>query len=211
MMHPKTVAVLILLLLSAISDSVAQSPHGAWVDIVPMTRRLFGANDVSDIALAVGWSSNTTANGWRALVGLDLSEETQDSFGTTITNRNRQTHIRFGRRWRMGDPAAERKCWLNLGLDGLHSSDHIGSESSNIDFSSTNETTETRAGLSGVMGIQCRLSTGFHLVTEARLDAVYTREKVRVFDSFGGNFNQDNDGWNTVLNPPLQLMLVLDL
>ncbi|MBL6646243.1 MAG: hypothetical protein ISP55_07315 [Flavobacteriales bacterium] len=176
-----------------------------------MTRRLFGANDVSDIALAVGWSSNTTANGWRALVGLDLSEETQDSFGTTITNRNRRTHIRFGRRWRMGDPAAERKCWLNLGLDGLHSSDHIGSESSNIDFSSTNETTETRAGLSGVMGIQCRLSTGFHLVTEARLDAVYTREKVRVFDSFGGNFNQDNDGWNTVLSPPLQLMLVLDL
>lgn len=211
MMHPKNLAVLSLLLLSAMSDSAAQSQNGAWVDIVPMTRRLFGANDVSDIALAVGWSSNTTSDGWRALVGLDLSEETQDSFGTTVTNRNRRTLIRFGRRWRMGDSTAERVCWLNLGLDGLHSTNHLGSESSNVDFSSTNETTETRAGLSGVMGIQCRLSTGFHLVTEARLDAVYTREKVRVFDSFGGNFSQENNGWNTVLNPPLQLMIVLDL
>ena len=211
MMHLKNVAVLSMLIVSVLSDSAAQSQHGAWVDVVPMTRRLFGANDAQDIALAVGWSSNTTSDGWRALVGLDLSEETQDSFGTTITNRNRRTHIRFGRRWRMGQANTERACWLNLGLDGLHSSNHIGSESSNPDFSSTNKTTETRAGFSGVMGVQCRLAPGFHLVTEARLDAVYTHEKVRVSDSFGGNFNQDNRGWNAILNPPIQLLLVLDL
>lgn len=211
MMHPKITAILVLLLLLTGAETAAQSQHGAWVDVVPMTRRLFGANDAPDIAIAAGWSSSTAADGWRMLIGLNLGTTTQDNFGTTITNRSRQTHLRFGRRWRMGEAVAERSCWLNLGLDGLYSTDHIGSESRNIDFSSTNETTETRIGLSGVMGVQCRLAPGFHLVTEARLDAAYTQEKVHVFDSFGGNFNQDNRGWNALLNPPLQLMLVLDL
>jgi len=211
MLHPKSTVILGLLVLLTGAETAAQSQHGAWVDVIPMTRRLFGANDASDIAIAVGWSSSTTSDGWRALVGLDLGAETQENFGTTITNRTRRTHIRVGRRWRMGEPDPDRTCWLNLGLDGLHSTDHIGSESSNIDFTSNNETTETMAGISGVMGVQCRLGQGFHLVTEARLDAVYTHEKVRVFDSFGGNFSQDNKGWNTDLNPPLQLMLVLDL
>lgn len=211
MMHPKSAILLCLLMATAAQEATAQSQHGAWVDIVPMTRRLFGANDAQDIAVAVGWSSNTTSDGWRALVGFDLSQETQDSFGTTIINRNRRTEVRLGRRWRTGDSSVERVCWLTLGLDALHATDYIGSESSNIDFSSTNETTETQAGISGVMGVQCRLAPGFHLVTEARLDAVYTREKVNVFDSFGGIFEQDNRGWNALLDPPLQLMLVLDL
>lgn len=72
---------LLALALTLQSNGFAQ--HGAWVDIVPMTRNLFGADDAQDLSFAVGWSSSTTGNGWRSLVGFDLGQESQDSFGTT--------------------------------------------------------------------------------------------------------------------------------
>ena len=64
---------LLALALTLQSNGFAQ--HGAWVDIVPMTRNLFGADDAQDLSFAVGWSSSTTGNGWRSLVGFDLGQE----------------------------------------------------------------------------------------------------------------------------------------
>ena len=207
----KPAALCTLLLIATVQESLSQSEHGAWVDVVPMTRRLFGADDLQGLAVAVGWSSSTTSDGWRALIGLNMGQETLDSFGTEVNISTRDVDVRAGRRWRARKTDEDRPCWLNLGVDGLFRQNHIGSESNNLDFSSSNETTLSSAGLSAVLGIQCRLSTGFHLVTEARMDAVFTQEKTRVWDSFSGEFTGQDNGWNTQLSPPLQLMLVLDL
>lgn len=197
------------LVLSASTCTLAQS--GIWVDIVPMTRRLFGADDAQDVAFAIGWSAQPNAAGFRTLVGFDLGEETQDSFGTTIITRNRRINLRSGYRWRLGDTADDRICWATLGIDLLLNGDHIGTESSNLDFTSTNTTTTMETGLGGVLGVQCRIAEGFHLVTEARMDAVYLRENTRISDNFGGDFEETDNGWNARLNPPLQLMLVISL
>lgn len=197
------------LVLSAGSTTLAQS--SVWVDVVPMTRRLFGADNGQDVALAIGWSAQPTAAGFRTLLGFDIGQETQDSFGTTIITRNRRANLRTGYRWRMGDASDERLCWATVGIDLLMNGNHIGTESSNLDFTSTNTTTTMETGLGGVLGIQCRIASGFHLVTEARMDALYLRETTRVSDSFGGDFEETDNGWQAQLNPPLQLMLVISL
>lgn len=209
MPHP-TLSIPVLLFALA-TGITAHAQHGAWVDIVPLTRNLFGADDAQDLSFAVGWSSRTTDDGWRTLVGFDLGEETQDSFGTTIITTNRRMDIRAGRRWRMGNPDGARVCWINLGADLLLESNHVGTESFNLDFNSTNTTNTIESGLSGVLGVQCRITEGFHLITEARLDAVYLTEHTRISDSFGGTFEEIDNGWNARLFPPLQLLLVLDL
>ena len=208
---PSPIRSVALLALALTLQSNGFAQHGAWVDIVPMTRNLFGADDAQDLSFAVGWSSSTTGNGWRSLIGFDLGQESQDSFGTTITTTNRRMDLRAGRRWRVGEPDVDRPCWIHLGVDLLIESDHVGTESSNLDFQSTNTTTTVESGLSGVLGIQCRITDGFHLVTEARMDGVYVSEITRVSDSFGGNFEEIDSGWNARLTPPLQLLLVLDL
>lgn len=197
------------LVLSAGTTTLAQS--SVWVDVVPMTRRLFGADNGQDVALAIGWSAQPTAAGFRTLLGFDVGQETQDSFGTTIITRNRRANLRTGYRWRMGDASDERLCWATVGIDLLLNGNHIGTESSNLDFTSTNTTTTMETGLGGVLGIQCRIASGFHLVTEARMDALYLRETTRVSDSFGGDFEETDNGWQAQLNPPLQLMLVISL
>lgn len=197
------------LVLSAGSTTLAQS--SVWVDVVPMTRRLFGADNGQDVALAIGWSAQPTAAGFRTLLGFDIGQETQDSFGTTIITRNRRANLRTGYRWRMGDASDERLCWATVGIDLLMNGNHIGTESSNLDFTSTNTTTTMETGIGGVLGIQCRIASGFHLVTEARMDALYLRETTRVSDSFGGDFEETDNGWQAQLNPPLQLMLVISL
>ena len=195
--------------LSTVTSTLAQS--GIWVDVVPMTRRLFGADDAQDVAFGIGWSAQPTASGLRTLIGFDLGQETQDSFGTTIITRNRRANLRTGYRWRIGEASEERLCWATVGIDLLLNGNHIGTESSNLDFRSTNTTTTIETGLGGVLGVQCRIADGFHLVTEARMDAVYLRETIRISDNFGGNFEETDNGWNARLNPPLQLMLVISL
>ena len=202
---------LLLLSLALHLQATGLAQSGAWLDIVPMTRNLFGADDAQDLSFAVGWSSATTDNGWRALVGFDLSEETQDNFGTTITTTNRRMDLRVGRRWRMDNPEDNRPCWINLGTDLVIESEHVGTESSNLDFTSSNVTNSARSGISGVLGVQCRITKGFHIITEARMDAVYISDVTRVSDSFGGSFEQVDNGWNARITPPLQLLLVLDL
>ena len=195
--------------LSTVTSTLAQS--GIWVDVVPMTRRLFGADDAQDVAFGIGWSAQPTAAGFRTLIGFDLGQETQDSFGTTIITRNRRANLRTGYRWRLGEASEERLCWATVGIDLLLNGNHIGTESSNLDFRSTNTTTTIETGLGGVLGVQCRIADGFHLVTEARMDGVYLRETNRISDNFGGNFEETDNGWNARLNPPLQLMLVISL
>ena len=197
------------LVLSAGTTTLAQS--SVWVDVVPMTRRLFGADNGQDVALAIGWSAQPTAAGFRTLLGFDVGQETQDSFGTTIITRNHRANLRTGYRWRLGEASEERLCWATVGIDLLMNGNHIGTESSNLDFTSTNTTTTMETGLGGVLGIQCRIASGFHLVTEARMDALYLRETTRVSDSFGGDFEETDNGWQAQLNPPLQLMLVISL
>ena len=208
---PSALRPLLMLTLCLTLGTSSHAQSGAWLDIVPMTRNLFGADDAQDLSFAVGWSSATTDDGWRALVGFDLSEETQDNFGTAITTTNRRIDLRIGRRWRMDDPEEDRTCWINLGTDLLLESDHIGTESSNPNFTSSNTTNSLRSGFSGVLGIQCRITRGFHIITEARMDAVYISDITRVSDSFGGSFEQVDNGWNARISPPLQLLLVLDL
>lgn len=206
-----TLRPLLMVLLCLVLNHSTRAQRGAWLDIVPMTRNLFGADDAQDLSFAVGWSTATTDDGWRALVGFDLSEETQDNFGTAITTTNRRIDLRVGRRWRMDDPAEDRTCWINLGTDLLLESDHIGTESSSPDFTSSNTTNSLRSGFSGVLGVQCRITRGFHIITEARMDAVYISDITRVSDSFGGDFEQVDNGWNARITPPLQLLLVLGL
>lgn len=208
---PTALRPLFILLLCLTLSNSTRAQRGAWLDIVPMTRNLFGADDAQDLSFAVGWSSTTTDDGWRALVGFDLSEETQDNFGTAITTTNRRIDLRIGRRWRMDNREEDRTCWINLGTDLLLESDHIGTESSNPNFTSSNVTNSVRSGFSGVLGVQCQVARGFHIITEARMDAVYISDFTRVSDSFGGNFEQVDNGWNARITPPLQLLLVLDL
>ena len=206
-----TLRPVLTLLFCLTMNTSTSAQRGAWLDIVPMTRNLFGAEGAEDLSFAVGWSSATTDDGWRALVGFDLSEETQDNFGTAITTTNRRIDLRIGHRWRMDDPEEDRTCWINLGTDLLLESDHIGTESISPSFTSSNTTNSLRSGFSGVLGVQCRITRGFHIITEARMDAVYISDITRVSDSFGGSFEQIDNGWNARISPPLQLLLVLDL
>ena len=208
---PVRCALCALFSLFLLQDLAAQGSSGVWVDAVPMTRRLFGANDASDIALSAGWSSNTTANGWRALIGFDTGKETQDNFGTLVTTSNHQVDVRAGRWWMKTADDAKSAVRLSWGIDAVFKLNNVAAHSENVDFSASNETTNTASGLSGVLGVQWDLAPGFHLVTEARLDALYTNETTRLWDSFSGEFKQQADGWNSNLNPPLQLLLVLDL
>ena len=88
-----TLRPLLMVLLCLVLNHSTRAQRGAWLDIVPMTRNLFGADDAQDLSFAVGWSTATTDDGWRALVGFDLSEETQDNFGTAITTTNRRIDL----------------------------------------------------------------------------------------------------------------------
>ena len=94
-------------------------------------------------------------------------------------------------------------------MDAVFNLEHIGSSSNNVDFNSTNNTSLIESGLSGVLGISCRITEGFFFVTEARMDALYVMETVKISDSFGGDFNTTTFGWSSQLTPPLQLMLAL--
>ena len=203
---PQTLSV--FLLLTAFN---AQAQNSAWVDIVPMTRQLLGADDASDIALAVGWGTPVESTGWRGLIGFNMGEETQDNFGTTVTTRNVRFDVRAGRRWRASDAASDKPVALFYGLDLVVHHDLLRTEGRNFDFTSTNSTTELETGVSGVLGLQCKLAEGFHLVTEVRMDAVYLTETIRVSDNFSGEFKETDNGWRARLTPPLQLMLVLGL
>jgi hypothetical protein len=201
---------LLLLPLLILTDFTAQAQSNVWVDMVPMTRRLLGSAN-EDVQLGIGWSSNAEEDGWRALAGLSLENRVEDSFGTEIQTNNRDFSLRFGRRWRRGENEPPKPCWIHLGLDAVFNLEHIGSSSNNVDFNSTNNTSLIESGLSGVLGISCRITEGFFFVTEARMDALYVMETVKISDSFGGDFNNTTFGWSSQLTPPLQLMLALRL
>ena len=202
---------LVLALLLALHATPGAAQGNAWVDIVPMTRQLLGADDASDIALALGWGTNADADGWRVLTGFNFGQETQDNFGTTITTRNQRFDLRMGRRWRSGEAKAEGPVAVFTGADVLLSHDLLRTESRNLDFNSTNSTTVLESGLSAVLGVQCQLTDRLQLVTEVRMDAVYITETDRVSDNFSGEFKEVDEGWQARLTPPLQLMLVLGL
>ena len=201
---------LLLLPLLILTDFTSQAQSSVWVDVVPMTRRLLGAaND--DVQLGIGWSSNAETDGWRALAGVSMETRLEDSFGTEIQTNNRDLSLRLGRRWRRGENEPPKTCWIHMGLDAVFSLEHIGSTSTNVDFTSTNNTNLIQSGFSGVLGISCRIAEGFLLVTEARVDALYVSETTKIFDSFGGDFSSASYGWSSQLTPPLQLMLALRL
>ena len=198
-------------LLAASAMELSAQSHAIWVDVVPMTRRLFGAENESGNRMTAGWSSNLSDSGWRVLVGASASQETQDSFGTSITTKNQDMAVRAGHRWftrSQGDAPACRPVW---GADVIFRRDHIGTTSSNIDFTATNPTTDTQAGVSGIIGIDLRLAPKLHLVTEVRFDAVYRRELNVQEDNFSGRFEQLDNGWQAQLDPPLQLYVALGL
>ena len=137
---------------------------------------------------------------------LQLWSETRDNFGTTITTLNQRVDLRVGRRWRSGEAESTGPVALFTGLDVVFGHDLLKTESQNVDFRSTNSTTVLESGLSGVLGVQCRLTPQLHLVTEVRMDAVYITETDRVSDNFSGEFRK----WTmrqARLTPPLQLML----
>jgi hypothetical protein len=201
---------LLLLPLLILTDFTAQAQSNVWVDMVPMTRRLLGSAN-EEVNLGIGWSSNAEEDGWRALAGVSLENRVEDSFGTEIQTNNRDFSLRFGRRWRRGEITPQKPCWIHLGLDAVFNLEHIGSTSSNADFNSVNNTNLIQSGVSGVLGISCRIAEGFILVTEARLDALNVIETVKISDSFGGDFSNTTHGWSTELTPPLQLMLALRL
>ena len=198
------------ILAASITEVKAQS-HAIWVDVVPVTRRLFGAENEQGSRMTAGWSSNLSGNGWRAIIGASASQETQDSFGTSITTKNQDLGLRAGRRWfskAEGDAPSCRPVW---GADVICRRSHIGTTSSNIDFTATNTTTQTEAGLSGIIGIDLRLAPKLHLVTEVRFDAVYQHESNVQEDNFSGRFEQVDNGWRARLDPPLQLYVALGL
>lgn len=200
-----------LSLILAFSASPSAAQGSAWVDIVPMTRQLLGADDASDIALALGWSTDANATGWRVLTGFNFGQETQDNFGTSITTRNQRLDLRVGRRWRSTEEGAEGPVTLFTGADVVLGHDLLRTESRNLDFNSTNSTTVLESGLSAVLGVQCQLADRLHLVTEVRMDAVFIQETDRIQDNFSGEFKEVDEGWEARLTPPLQLMLVLGL
>lgn len=202
---------LLLSLLALMWTDLSAQGHSVWMDLVPMTRRLLGAEAEAQFRMTAGWSSNLEGNGWRVLAGIAASQETQDSFGTTITTRNQAIGTRVGRRWFTGnddDPARCRPVW---GADVVIDRHHISTQSSNADFSSSNTTTLHEAGISGVIGVDLRLAPRLHLIAETRLDALYSHELNVQEDNFSGRFEQRDEGWRTRLDPPLQLFLALGL
>jgi len=201
----------LILALFTVGWAPAQAQNQVWIDIVPMTRQLLGADDATDLALAAGWGTDAAQDGWRGLIGFNFGQETQDNFGTTITTLNQRVDLRVGRRWRSGEAESTGPVALFTGLDVVFGHDLLRTESQNLDFRSTNSTTVLESGLSGVLGIQCRLTPQLHLVTEVRMDAVYITETDRVSDNFSGEFKEVDHGWQARLTPPLQLMLVLGL
>ena len=98
-----------------------------------------------------------------------------------------------------------------MGADLFLNRDHIGSESSNPDFSTNSSTNTQELGISAVLGVNLELAPRLHLVCEARLDGAYQLAVDRQEDSFGGSFEQRNSGWRTRLDPPLQLFVILGL
>lgn len=201
---------LAVLALSTSWTSLAQ--HAIWVDAVPVTRRLFGAAQEADMNLTTGWSSNNQDNGWRALVGFALSNESTDNFGTEVTTKNQGLALRAGYRWFSSSEADKQpRCRPVWGVDAITSREHIKTTSSNADFSSSFATTESNWGLSGVLGVNLMLAPKIHLVMETRLDGVYQAESTVQEDSFGGEFEQTNSGWKAQLNAPLSLFVSLGL
>ena len=66
-------------------------------------------------------------------------------------------------------------------------------------------------GLSGVLGADLMLAPKLHLIIETRLDGFYRTEKTVQSDSFGGDFEQSDWGWEAQLNAPLSLYVALGL
>lgn len=189
------------------------SQHNAvWVDAVPVTRHLFGAAPDTDVNLAAGWNSNIQGNGWRTLVGFAVSSETTDSFGTQVKTNSQNLSLRAGYRWfsssKDGTQARCRPVW---GIDALSRRDHLITRSSNVDFTSDFSTTVSDWGLSGVLGADLMLAPKLHLIIETRLDGFYRTEKTVQSDSFGGDFEQSDWGWEAQLNAPLSLYVALGL
>ena len=190
--------------------SIAQ--NAIWVNAIPVTRRLLGAAPEADINLTTGWSSNIQDNGWRALVGLSISNESTDNFGTEVNTKNQDIALRAGYRWFSSStdekPPRCRPVW---GIDAIVRRDFVGTTSSNLDFTSSFKTTNSDWGFSGVLGVDLMLAPKIHLIMETRLDGVYRSETTVQEDSFGGDFEQSNNGWEAQLNAPLSLFVTLGL
>ena len=93
--------------------------------------------------------------------------------------------------------ASDKPIALFYGLDLVVHHD-LRTEGRNFDFTSTNSTTELETGVSGVLGLQCKLAEGFHLVTEVRMGGLPDRNH-RVSDNFSGEFKETDNGWHARL------------
>ena len=125
-----------------------------------MTRNLFGADDAQDLSFAVGWSSTTTDDGWRA------PGRIRPRTGKPGQLRHHHHHHQSadgppGRSpLAHGEPDEGRTCWIHLGVDLLLESDHVGTESSTSDFQSTNTTTTVESGFSAFSASSAASLTG---------------------------------------------------
>lgn len=188
----------------------AQEP-AVWVDLIPMTRHLLGAEAETGLRMSAGWGSNLNGTGWRTLLGVAASQETRDSFGTTITTRNQSLGLRAGRRWFKDRGEETARCRPVWGTDVVVNRTFIGTESSGNGFTSTNSTTILESGFSGVLGVDLMLAPRLHLIAETRFDALYRNDVNVQEDNFSGRFEQRDEGWRTRLDPPLQLYVALGL
>ena len=206
----KTPLLLFFLLCGSLLSSAQQ--HAVWLDAVPVTRRLFGSEAEADVHLTMGWSSALNNNGWRALIGGAASGTTDNNFGTTVVTKNRDVALRTGYRWfSKSDSENPPRCRPVWGADALFDRRQIGTESSSLDFNSTFKTVRSAWGLAGVIGADLMLAPKIHLIIETRLDAMYRVETEIQEDSFGGRFEQSNRSWESRLDPPLSLFVVLAL
>jgi len=197
--------------LATINLSFAQH-NAVWVDAVPVTRQLFGAVPETGVNLAVGWNSNIQNNGWRTLAGFAVSSETTDSFGTEVKTNSQNISLRAGYRWFSFDKeGGQARCRPVWGIDVISRRNHLITRSSNVDFTSDFSTTISNWGVSGVLGADLMLAPKLHLIIETRLDGFYLKEKTVQSDSFGGEFEQSDWGWEAQLNAPLSLFVALGL
>lgn len=195
-----------------ISINALAQGNAVWVDAVPVTRRVFGAAPEADFQILAGWSGNIAGNGWRALTGVALSELTTDNFGTEINTNSQDITLRLGYRWfAASESTNDSRCKPVWGLDAVARRDRLSTRSSNVDFTSTFTTTQADWGLSGVLGVDIMVAPKVHLIMETRLDGVYRTDATVQNDSFGGDFEQVDRGWEAQLNAPLSLFVALGL
>ena len=148
--------------------------------------------------------------------GFALSHsETTDSFGTEVTTKQpRSLLCAPGYRWFSSCRSGRDRprCQARLGRrrhlpQGTHP-DHPVLQ--RADFSSELQPPRNfQLGLfPGVLGADLMLAPKLHLVIETRLDGVYLKREVRTVqeDSFGGEFEQSDSGWEAQLNAPLSLV-----